>query len=184
MSTLKLIIEQDVDAPNPRKEFDRVFTMVCFHKRYNLGDSHEFADLGDFETWDEYRNYLVKDCGAILVSPLYLYDHSGITISERPFSCSWDSGQVGFIFTTREKLIAEGLLPANGRLTKKRVEEFERYRAGEVAEYDAYLTGEVYGYRIEDEHENTVDSCFGFYGFEYCESEGRVALKGFENATV
>jgi hypothetical protein len=34
----------DGDAPNPRKEFDSLGTMVCFHRRYNLGDRHEFRD--------------------------------------------------------------------------------------------------------------------------------------------
>jgi hypothetical protein len=39
----------------------------------------------------------------VCIKDLYLYDHSGITISTSPFSCGWDSGQVGFIYLTRQK---------------------------------------------------------------------------------
>lgn len=38
---------------------------------------------------------------------------------------------------------------------------------GEVAEYDQYLTGDVWGYVVGD------DSCWGFYGREYCEQEAK-----------
>jgi hypothetical protein len=40
----------------------------------------------------------------VVVLPLYLYDHSGLTISTSPFSCRWDSGQVGYIHTTFEQV--------------------------------------------------------------------------------
>ena len=37
-----------------------------------------------------------------------------------------------------------------------------------------YLTGEVYGYEIEDpDGEEDGDSCWGFYGFDYCMQEAR-----------
>lgn len=34
--------------------------------------------------------------------PLYLYDHSGITMKTSGFSCPWDSGQVGFIYASKD----------------------------------------------------------------------------------
>ena len=39
-----LEIHQDSDPENnPRKDFDgNITTMVCFHKRYNLGDLHGY----------------------------------------------------------------------------------------------------------------------------------------------
>ena len=37
----------------------------------------------------------LPDC---VLLPLYLYDHSGITMNTGGFSCPWDSGQVGWIF--------------------------------------------------------------------------------------
>jgi hypothetical protein len=35
---------------NPRMEFDNLGTMICFHKRYNLGDKHNW-DIDDFSEW-------------------------------------------------------------------------------------------------------------------------------------
>ncbi|SNS23209.1 hypothetical protein SAMN05446037_1006135 [Anaerovirgula multivorans] len=42
-----------------------------------------------------------------VILPLYLYDHSGITMSSSPFSCQWDSVQVGWIFCTKERFREE-----------------------------------------------------------------------------
>ena len=42
-----------------------------------------------------------------VILPLYLYDHSGITMSTSVFSCPWDSGQVGWIYAEKKKLIEE-----------------------------------------------------------------------------
>ena len=46
--------------------------------------------------------YLVRATDQYVILPLYLYDHSGITISTRPFSCPWDSGQVGWIYASKD----------------------------------------------------------------------------------
>jgi len=29
---------------NPRTDYDQLATMVCFHRRYTLGDDHDFSD--------------------------------------------------------------------------------------------------------------------------------------------
>ena len=95
----------DEDPPNPRKEFDHLGTMVCFHRRYNLGDRHEFRDP------DEFTDFLKNEKPICL--PLYLYDHSGITIStrnERFRACDpqgWDWGMLGYIYVTKEDVRKE-----------------------------------------------------------------------------
>jgi hypothetical protein len=38
-----------------------------------------------------------------VILPLYLYDHGGITMSTGSFGDPWDSGQVGFIYVSKEK---------------------------------------------------------------------------------
>ena len=38
-----------------------------------------------------------------VILPLYLFDHSGISISTGSFHDPWDSGQVGFIYASKEK---------------------------------------------------------------------------------
>lgn len=42
-----------------------------------------------------------------VILPLFLYDHSGITMSTSVFSCPWDSGQVGWIYASKQKFIDE-----------------------------------------------------------------------------
>lgn len=89
--------------------------------------------------------------------PLYLYDHSGITISTHPFSCRWDSGKVGYIYISYERIRKEYSVK---RVTKKLRKQVREYLKGEVKTLDQYLTGDVYGYVSE------VDGCNGFFGEE------------------
>lgn len=96
-----------------------------------------------------------------LMLPLYLYEHSGITMSTGPFSCPWDSGQVGWIYVSRERVREEYGWKV---ITKSRAEQINRYLTSEVETYDHYLTGEVYGYVIEDEYGEELDSCWSYYG--------------------
>lgn len=97
----------------------------------------------------------------ICLLPLYLYDHSGITMNTTGFGCGWDSGQVGFIFIDKATVLKE----FGGKiLTKKLKEKALDYLKNEVKTYDQYLTGDVYEYRIYDENEDgSIDSCGGFY---------------------
>ena len=50
---------------------------------------------------------IVEYLGKYVILPLYLYDHGGITMSTGAFSCSWDSGQVGWIYAEKKKFIEE-----------------------------------------------------------------------------
>lgn len=44
---------------------------------------------------------------------------------------------------------------------------------GEIDEFNAYLQGEVYGFVITGEDGERLDSCWGFYGFDYCLEEAK-----------
>ena len=50
--TFTLSIVQDEDPVNPRLDFNSLGKMICFHKRYNLGDVHRI-DPSDFNDWDD-----------------------------------------------------------------------------------------------------------------------------------
>lgn len=86
--------------------------------------------------------YSIQD---IALLPLYLYDHSGITVNTTGFSCQWDSGQVGFIYIEKEKYLGNTVISEPD--WKDKALEYLKY---EVKEYDAYLTGEVYCTNIEE----------------------------------
>ena len=171
MTKYNISIEQDPDPQNPRTEWDNLGTMVCFHKRYDLGDEHDYKE-DDYYGWDELEEAITKEEDPAVILPIYMLDHSGITVSTQPFSCPWDSGQVGFIFISKEKVLKEYSLGGD-TIPDETLETVEKCLRGEVETYDQYLTGDVWGYIIEDEDGEHVDSCWGFYGREYCEKEAQ-----------
>ena len=168
-----LKIYQDESPQNPRTEFDNITRMICFHNRYALGDNHSYKS-GNYDSLDDLREQIMKDHNPVVIKPLWLYDHSGITISTGSFSCPWDSGQVGWVFISREEAIKNW----------GKVEESElKVLCGkaidcDVETYDDYLTGNVFGYVLEKPVEKCdkcwcvpepeeIESCWGFYGSNF-----------------
>ena len=176
----KVVINWDEGAENPREwcEYDAV--MFCRHSRYNLGDE-KLPSAGDLEEWhdeeqdleedNDYEDfdlmYAVQkyvagelDCPFehVVMLPLYLYDHSGLSMNTSGFSCSWDSGMVGVIAVDARKYD-----------DKKQAEESMK---AQVKEYDSYLSGDVYDcliYKGEKcslghTHWEIEESCGGFIG--------------------
>jgi len=142
-----LVIRRD-DPVNidPRRDWDNLGTMFCWHRRYVLGDHQPSGDSG---LW-------IREYGPFFVQmPLYLYDHGGITMSTRPFACGWDSGQVGWIVVKAEDARREFGVKALNQHHRRKVIEILRH---EVRAYDWYLTGQCWGYEYGD------DSCWGFLG--------------------
>jgi len=173
---MNLRIEQDDDPMDPRKEFDPMGKMVCFHRRYSLGDEHDYRD-GDYNGWDELEAAIRKEENVVVMRPIFMYDHSGVTINTGGFSCPWDSGRIGMIYATREGVLREY---GKKRVSKKMREEAEKRLEAEVVEYDQYLRGDCWGYIVEDHLGEQLDSCWGFFGREYCEQEGKEQLAYFE----
>jgi len=160
----------DEDPQNPR-ENDNLDTMICFNKRYFLGDKHDYKKE-DFNTWDELKAQIIKDHNPIVINPLYIYDHSGISISmshEYPYNDKWDSSMVGFIFVSRKAALENWQM---GKHTNNRylIPKVEKYLKASIEEYDLYIRGDCYGYSIKKDGEE-VDSCWGYFGFEYCKEE-------------
>ena len=153
------------DSPESPRTWDNVGTMAIFHKCYRFGDEVLFSS-DDFQGWDEMENYITDTLGAKVCLPIFMYDHSGVTIKTGPFSCGWDSGKVGFIYATEEKITETWgeCTPATIQLATQRLE-------GEVETMDQYLQGEVYGFKLikpslldDPELDAEEDSCWGFFG--------------------
>lgn len=154
-------ITQDEFAVNPREDFDNFGRMVCWHSRYNLGDAQPSGQPMD---------HIASLPKGSVVLPLYLYDHSGITMKTTPFSCQWDSGQVGFIYVTPVQIRNEFGVK---RITKKLIEKCKSILVSEVATYDAYISGDVWVVTEKDENGEVVDSCGGYYGFDAAKEEAK-----------
>lgn len=213
----KAKIISDDDPINPRKNYDNLGVMICFHRKYDLGDDHEYADPEAFHldiwikeaTEEEKRRFVLESlkgrfsayrkvlnrCSnrkdidevfeetafltqaprglpdSVIHLPLYLYDHGGITMSTGSFSCPWDSGQVGYIYLPKKKIEEEfsGL--------KRTSDDFRTYLNGEVETYDQYLTGDVWGFVIEDPEGEQLDSCWGFFGSVSAKEEAEIVLR-------
>lgn len=147
------------ESPSDPRGDDNLGKMICFHTRYSLGDNHDYKH-GDYNGWDELKAAIIKKEKAAIILPLFLYDHSGITMKTTPFSCPWDSGKVGFIIISKEKIREEYSVK---RINKALIEKVTRYLIGEVEAYDQFLTGDIYGFKLIEDGEET-DSCWGFYG--------------------
>lgn len=186
----RLAIESDSDVEHPFDDMDMLGTIVHWHSRYTLGGEGEERLPRDSEAIHRWVRH--REARGDVVLPLYLYDHSGLRASVYPFSCPWDSGQVGFIYATREAVLKEY---GGARLThEKRMKAVTLLRA-EVRTLDTYLSGDIVGFvlyerstcgrchgttqveladgnielcpwRIDGISEEETDSCWGFYGSE------------------
>jgi len=104
-------------------------------------------------------NELAQQKNVIL--PLYLYDHSGITIScshSYPYNDRWDAGQVGWIYASHDEIKKE-----YGNIDNETLEKAKQLLISETETYDNYLRGNSYGYIIEQDGIE-VDSCWGYLG--------------------
>lgn len=125
-----------------------------------------------FHRWGELKNYISKKLRGAVILPLYLYDHSGITMNTTGFSCPWDSGQVGFIYTTRDKIRKWF---GKRKTTPELLEKARESLVSEVKTYDKYLCGESYGFRIYKNDEE-IDSCWGYDDIDYCMTEAESTI--------
>lgn len=249
----RLHIEDDPDPESPRSvEFTdtNIGTMVCWHKRYSLGDPHNYENPEEFlfellyqvcqkngpepvinflksgksktaklayhsstGEWmlSEKRNWLPKDFETVLetrykvpqyeyqafsisqftqflqdcisslalqeiqellrnagytINPIYLYDHTSLRISISSFHDPWDSGQIGYIYTTLDR--AKEILGDNPSWKQddwdKTITDCFR---NELSIYNMYLSGECYGCIVEqlssDGTWTECESCWGYY---------------------
>lgn len=168
---IEYTVTQDEDPTNPR-ERSNIWKMVCTHKKYRLGDEaidtsftsnrrNAFAfhistsesecdiDFYDLEDTIEEKVFVVGKVYEwidqhVVYLPLYLYDHSRVTMSTTPFSCGFDSGKVWFIY----------VLKSNPEVQWLSDEKIKEYLVSEVKTYDQYLTGDVYCYDIPEINDN------------------------------
>ena len=180
-------IVQDLEPENPR-DWDNFGTMVCWHQKYTLGDKQK-KGITVKETEE-----LLMDGGHIYL-PLYLFDHSGLCMRTTPFSCPWDSGQVGWIYASKETAINEfGDPESDGEKLvispEVMVLAVARLKK-EVETYSAFLQGQVYGYHAIRkvkcptcgyERKDSLSSCYGYYDYNACLADAKISAK--ENTNV
>lgn len=161
----RIEIHHDECSECPRN-WDNIGTLWARHRRYNLCDdeakeiSREFFERKNLEKF-------------YIVLPVYMYEHGNILLSTSPFSCPWDSGQLGFIYASKEKIRKEFSVKKISKELKNKV--FEIFEC-ELKTYSQYLNGECYGYKVFN-GEKEVDSCWGYYEFENCIDDAKDAIE-------
>lgn len=185
---LEIEIHHDTDSESPR-EWDNFGTIWTFQRRYNSPDKTPYSDprecleglahdlfgtsCPDLDRLDD-SGLLELVRRRAVVLPVYCYEHGNIAYSTGGFSCPWDSGQVGWTFATKAEILENW----GGKiLTPARRAKAAKLLSAEVETYSQYANGEVYGYVLQDENGETLDSLWGMYGFEYVQEEARAAAK-------
>ena len=159
-----LEVMQD-ECPDDPRRWGSLCTMICWHRRYKLGDDHSFESPDEFmqhlyldvigkhwcddyesDDWQDVYKELQKT-DLVLIKQINLYEHNGITISTSsgyPYNDRWDSCCVGFVYVTKKTIFKEC-----GSITEENWKDMaDKYLEGEVETYDQYLRGDVYGYAL------------------------------------
>lgn len=166
----------DPDPVNPRKEYDNIATIAHWHRNYDFG-----RQIPMLQAEADMRELLEEEGEKVLaIVPLYLFDHSGISLSTEPFGCRWDSGQVGWVYITEENAEKMGCVDAKWDTNRY----LDAIRA-EVKEYDSCVRGDVYGYEIRGMKDDLLDSCWGFIGdMDDCETQAKAAAGGTTDPAI
>lgn len=117
-------------------------------------DDDTLLDMLDDKIQDDIRTGLLCAGPELVWLPLWLYDHSGITMScgdrKYPYNDRWDSGCVGFIVVTRKTMLEHFPDLTAENWHDKAVEVLK----SEVTVYDAYISGEMCGFELKSIEES------------------------------
>lgn len=179
---------------------DKIHDSYYERQRKLLAQGYDYSSRAIKDLAAEERSTVEDAVDAVLDKhcvflPLYFYQHSGESINTMGFYCQWDSGHVGWIYCTKEDIRREiarpqKLRPGESRPKHKPIvhvflKDIERAREllnGEAETYDQFLRGDIFGFQIlrreqcpmcGETHEEEIESCWGFYGEEYCLAEAR-----------
>ena len=166
----KVEIFPDYDPQNPRE--DDNLCEIHYHSNRNiLGDKNWSGKI------EEYSLMLKKaERSGDLIIPLYAYIHGGISLSLgidfkgklAQGHYEFDSGRCGTVIVRKKKFISE----FGGKIfTPKLKNKASEIAQGEIEMFNQYLSGDIYGYVIDEE-----ESCWGYYGIDDCISEAKLVV--------
>jgi len=175
-------IYQDELAESPR-ECDNVGKMlIVTNDNYSSPinetelTQEEIHELRCMASKSDIEIALSKKFKNSVILPIYRYAHSGVWYNTTGFNnyplpqghVEFDTCHVGYIIATRQDIL-------NNFGIKKITQEFraktEALLRGEVDEYSKWANGEVYGFVINDENSDNLDSVWGFYDIKDCKKE-------------
>ena len=152
---LKIKIFQDESAESPDSWGDDALFLVHYHRDFEVCRDKVVTKETIAELYRGERSEAVKELLAgFYVFPVSALIHSGVWLSlESSFMCDpggWDTSHVGAVLASKKDF--------------KR--KFKAMKAAEslIKEWNDFLSGNVYGYQVEDAEGSDLDSCWGFFG--------------------
>jgi hypothetical protein len=147
-------IIQDEDARNPQEDSDTGLFIIAKHDQFYVPAPGEKRINQDPDV--EKSPFLKTHW----IFPLEAYIHSGVRLAfgnEGNFpDRRWDVSQVGWVFASKK----EWRLSAKARAAAESL----------IETWNQYLSGDVWGYDTGE------DSCWGFYGRDYCIEQAKEAI--------
>lgn len=122
---------------------------------------------------------LIEMSGDIVMLPISVYEHSGITMwlgsKSNHFDSDWDCSNVGFAYIEKSTAEKEGMLDPGEKYDHNWKKWAYEMMDSEMETYRQYLEGEVYGYMTEDEDgieggNNWFVGCWGYFGRDEIDS--------------
>lgn len=197
---IKAKVEYDpFDNESPRDFDGNVWTLIGFgNPQYNFGDEEidldgqnwitcpacKGADLedeklcgkcgghGEIETSDPVA-IITAEYNARLMVPVQRYEHSLVSYyAGDPTTEHWDTGIAGVAILTKQELDEE----FHGDEDKAR-----KCLEGELESFTDWSNGTIYAYVVESKDGDVLDSCCGFYGLDFAETEAKESMGHYVN---
>ncbi len=160
---MKLEILQDEHASSPSEWGDDSLFLVANHRQF-------YVPVPGEKRLPQYGNEVAdRFAKTHHIFDLEAYIHSGVRLAlsgegNFPDRC-WDVSQLGYVFASKSEW--------------KTRKEARKAALSLVETWNDYLSGDVWGYVVEDDDGNCLDACWGFYGDDgkkEAQSEGEKAL--------
>ena len=144
-------IYQDEDYQSPEEWGDDSVFLVNYHHDFEV-KKDEIITEDDVRDW--YQGKKIKQTKDYYIFMLSCLVHSGVWLSlDYNFACDsggWDTSHVGVVLVSKKE--------AKTKTKARKLAETL------IDEWNDNLSGNVYGYVIENEDEENLGSCWGFYG--------------------
>jgi len=132
----------------------------------------EYAAYNNIPNPDMSGNYPLNALNDLLdkhyiILPIYAYEHGGIILNTSGFSCPWDSGQIGYIYVSKDKVRKDF---GWKNITKQRTARIESYLTNEIKILSQWVMGEVFYFVSTCNTCGAENSCGGFFGFDWKEN--------------
>lgn len=155
----KLIVtikgDSDLECPS---NFDGNWKLYSFNRRHSNSETPDHFGLrmgrdGNIKAPVGLQRKL--NVGTAFM--LDYYEHSGSvwSLHGEGMQCKWDTSSYGGILIWEHKVSDMGAKTREARA---------KDAASFLETYNCWANGDGYGYTIEDEEGNEIDSCWGFYG--------------------